>query len=378
MDGPVTTTRIGRGAAEGVVRAGAEAALARRVLAANLALRPRENLTVEAWSHALPWARALVVEAHRIGADPVLAVEDEDAFFDRLAAAPRRDVPTAPRALLAGADAYVYLGGPEAFPRLFGVAPGELRAIADWHSPAWRAEARRRRVRVARLAIADATPVAAGRFGVDVDAWRDELLAAMAVGPDRLARAADSVVRAIASARRLRIRHDNGTDLTVEVLPGSARGDIGRVSPRGPDVPVRLPAGRVTVRLRPGRGTGVWESNRPTYDRFAEPSTWLGARFVLGAGRLREFSFDRGGEAFALGYGRGGRGRELVTELCFGVNPAIDRAPEVGELAAGSVSLRIGGRGARFSFGARLHGAALEIDGRPWRAVVGRRPRRNE
>ena len=359
------------------MRAGAETALARRVLGTNLSLRPQEHLTVEAWTHALPWARALVVEAHRLGAEPVLAVDDEDAFFERLAAAPRRAVPTASRALLPGADAYVYLGGPEAFPRLFGIAPGELRAIADWHGPAWRAEARRRRVRVVRLAIADATSVAAGRFGVDADTWRDELLAATTLAPDRLARAGAAVVRAFAGARHVRIRHANGTDLAVEIATGRLRADVGRASPGVPDVPVDLPAGRVAVRLRPRRTNGVWESNRPTYDRFAEPSTWRGARFVLGAGRLREFSFDRGGEAFALGYGRGGRGRDLTTELIFGVNPAIDRAPEVGELAAGSVTLRIGG-GARFGFGARLHGAEIEIDGAPWRAGGGRGARRNE
>lgn len=355
------------------MRARAEENLARVVLSEYLALGARETVTIETWSHGLPWARALVVEARRIGAEPLLAVEDEEAFFRTLAAVPRRVVPSVPPTLVASSDAYVYLGGPEEFPRLFGLPSDELRALVTWHSPAWRKAAQRARVRIARLSIAAATPTAAARYATDLEAWRDELLAASSIGPDRLAAAARSRVRRLARARHLRIRHANGTDLRAELLTGRYVVEDGRHARDLPDHSIDVPTGRIVAFLRGGSTQGCWEANRPIFDRFAPTPVQLGARFQFARGRLREFSFDRGGESFAAAYARGGRGHDLPGAIVFGINPRIVRAPEVGDLAEGTVSLVLGGNRvfggrnrASFSVTTTLAEADVDLDGRPW------------
>jgi leucyl aminopeptidase (aminopeptidase T) len=358
-------------------------AIARLVVDRCLGVRSGETVTIETWTHAIPWARPFVLEVRRRGAIPTLVVEDEDAFFRSLALPGARDVPLAASALAEQSDAYVYLGGPEAFPRLLGLPPDDLESVIVRHDPAWWRAARRVGLRAARLAIAGVTETAAARYGVRLEGWRREVIRASLVPPDRLARAAEPIVRGLAGARRVEIRHPNGTKLTVELDRRPALVEDGRVDRadrRAGRIWTQIPTGLVAVPLALHSAQGIWESNRAVYDRFAEPSIALGARFSFARGRLREFAFDRGGESFGAEYARGGRGRDVPGALTFGLNPGIARAPEVGEIAAGAVGLLlgdsrpIGGRNtSRFSYLTTLAEADVDLDGRPW-IVGGRRP----
>lgn len=353
-----------------------EDALARIVLGRCLGIRPGEMVTIETWSHALPWARAFVPEARRLGAEPALVLEDEEAFFRSLTIPGGRAVPGAPPALAEGSDAYVYFPGPEAFPRLFGLPARDLDAAMARHGPAWRRAARRVGLRAARMAIAAVTPPAAARYGVDIEPWQRAVLRASLVPPAQLAKAADPIVRRLTHARRARIRHANGTDLSVRLRADAWVVEDGRVDAtdrREGRLWTQIPTGLVAVPLTEGFANGVWESNRPAYDRFGDPPVAEGGRFTFVGGRLREFAFDRGGSLFAGPYAHAGRGRDVAAGVTFGLNPAIGRAPEHQEIGAGSVGLligdnrSIGGRHrSRLSFVSVLNEPDVELDGKPW------------
>jgi len=351
----------------------AEDRLASTVLDQCLGVRSGEAVTVETWDHALPWARAFVLEARRRGCEPTLVVEDEEAFFGSLARPGARRIPGPPASLAEVSDAYVYLPGPEKFPRLLGLSNEELEAVVDRHGPAWWRAARRAGLRAARVAVAIATPTAAERFGVDRDDWERELVRASLVPPHRLARVAERLLPRLQRAKRLRLRHPNGTDLELGLLrspPIVEDGRVDRADRRAGRVWTQIPTGVVVALLAPGLAEGVWESNRPTYDRFSDPPVALGARFTFRRGRLREYSFDRGGSPFARAYARGGRGRDLPGAITLGINPGLHHAPEVEEIANGTVGLWLGGNDAlggrsssRFTYLATLSGADLELDG---------------
>ena len=339
-----------------------------------LGVRRGETVTVETWNHTLPWARAFVLEVRRRGGEPTLVVEDEEAFFRSLAQS--GSVPSAPAAFAEASDAYVYFPGPEQFPRLLGLSAVELEAVIGRHGPAWWRAARRAGLRAARIAVAAATPAAAARFGVDRDAWERELVQGSLVSPDRLARSAGRLVRRLHRAHQVHLHHPNGTDLAVELLrapPVVEDGRVDRADRRAGRLWTQIPTGVVAVPLAPGVAEGVWESNRETYDRFSDPPVTVGARLSFHHGRLAEYSFDQGGAAFARAYARGGRGRESPGALTFGVNPAISHAPEVGEVAAGTVGLLLGGNRSlggrnpsRFSYLTTLAGASVDLDGEPF------------
>jgi hypothetical protein len=138
-------------------------------------------------------------------------------------------------------------------------------------------------------------------------------------------------------------------------------------------VATQVPSGLVVVPLRPGMAEGVWESNRGSYLRFLDPPMNLGARWTFRGGRLKEYSFERGGAAFRDVYARAGAGRDRPTRLTIGLNPVVGWAPELEEIDERTVTLWLGsdlppGRGARipFSFASPLAGAEIELDGTRW------------
>jgi len=351
-----------------------EGALARSTLARYLGVRSGEPVTIEAWSQALPWARAFVVEARRLGSEPILAVEDEDGFFRSLSGG--GPVPTAPRALAGFGGAYVYFPGPEAFPRLFGLGAEDLGTALERHRSAWRSAARASGVRAVSMTVATVTATAAARFGVNVDTWRSEVVGASLVPPDRLALAAAALARPLARARTATVRHPNGTRLQLDLRTGRWSEESGRPvrsAHRRDATWTTVPTGRLVLPVAPGSASGSWEANRPAYDRLGEPPVDVGARFTFQDGQLTEVTFDRGGEAFASTYAHARRRPDVVAGLSVGLNPRVARAPEIGDLGAGVLGLRLGGprgpgrrRGGAAAYVSLLHGADVDLDGRPW------------
>ncbi len=348
-------------------------AVARVVLECYLGVRRGESVTVESWTHALPWARALVLEARRRGAVPTLVLEDEETFFRSIASMGSAVVPLIRPPAGPRGGAHVYLGGPAEFGRLWGLPFRDRDRLLARHDPRWWATARRDRTRAVRLAVADATPAAAARYEVDRDAWEAELVRASLVDPFRLAGAAARLVRALGRGRRLHIRHPNGTDLRVERADRSPAVDQGVPDPGAGVVWSRIPSGLVVLPLRAGPTSGRWESNRPSYDRFAPSPVSSGGRLTFHGGRLTEVEFDRGGQPFADVLLRVGRRRVRAAAVTVGVNPGIARAPELEALAEGTVGVvvadvpyRPDGMGPRFGYLASLAEADVDVDGRPW------------
>jgi leucyl aminopeptidase (aminopeptidase T) len=356
--------------------------VARLVLRRSLDVRRGERVGIEAWSRALPWARAFVLETRRLGATPTLVVEDEEAFYRTLALGPRRRLPTAPAEVAARSDAYVYLAGPASVPRLRALSDGERGRALDRHDRAWWFAARRAGLRAAAPHVTQVDAEIAERFGVDPAAWLRETVRAILVDPARLVRAAHPYLVELARARRLTVRHPNGTDLSASLSPQRPTVEDGRIDAadrRAGRLWTSVPAGFVTVSLAPGSTEGTWESNRPVYDRWSELAVTVGVRFGFHTGRLTEFSFDRGGTAF--GAGLAGRGVVRPSALLFGINPAASRGPELGTIAAGNVSLVVGGEAARpepeasrRAYVTSLAGADVTVDGRRW-IRAGRRRR---
>ena len=191
--------------------------------------------------------------------------------------------------------------------------------------------------------------------------------------PPRLVRAATRVVTALGRARRLRVRHPNGTDLTVERAARAPFADLGRPDPAAGIVWSRVPAGLVAVSLRSGTTRGVWESNRSTYDRLVRAPVTSGSRFSFRDGRLVDAEFDRGGEPFDAVVSRVGGDRPRAVAVTVGVNPALTAAPEVESLPEGTLGLLIadapyrpGGARPTFSFLTTLADADVDADGRSW------------
>ncbi|HTW55995.1 MAG TPA: aminopeptidase [Thermoplasmata archaeon] len=346
---------------------------ARAVLTKNLKVRPGERVTIEAWTHTIPWAAAFAREARRLGAIPMTLFEEESAFWDAVDhgdAATLGSMGAHEGAALRQTDVYLHMWGPGDRVRL-NALPAKLRESLFAWNDGWYRSARRAKLRGARLELGRPYPTLARAYRADEAEWSDQLLRATAVDPARLARAAAPLVRALARGRSLRIRASNGTDVTLGLARRPVRALTGTVLPpaqRGPfDMLINLPAGVVTLALDESVADGTIVANRTNY---YDDGVATGATFHFGAGRLTEATFRSGGERFQTSYRSGGRGRDRPGMLRLGLNPELHNTPQVEDLERGAVMVSVGGN--RFVGGknpspffgwAITAGATVEVDG---------------
>src|SRR5487761_524722 len=123
--------------------------VAGKILSESLHIKKGESITVETWTNGLRFARQVVIEARRIGAIPVMILEDEDAYMDSLKNMPK-DVLGAmgkhESNLLSGTDAYVFIPGPPIGASFQNSTNGEKTAStsygSSWYEVAERAKLR--------------------------------------------------------------------------------------------------------------------------------------------------------------------------------------------------------------------------------------------
>ncbi|MGI0053441.1 MAG: hypothetical protein ACREC5_04830, partial [Thermoplasmata archaeon] len=210
-------------------------------------------------------------------------------------------------------------------------------------------------------------------YGVEEATWREQIIAASLVDPSMLARAAAPLVRALERGKKIRIRHENGTDLTLGLAGRRPLSSTGRFTPADFTRPfgrlMNLPAGSIRVALDETVADGVFVGNRTCY---YEDGRALDPTFEFSGGKLTEARFGSGGERFDKPFAKGGKGRDQPGMLGIGLNPKLHDTPQVEDIEAGVVMVTVGGNqnlGGRnkspFFGWAIAAGSTLEVDGKP-------------
>ncbi len=349
-------------------------ALAAQILRQSLHLKARESVTIECWPHALGWADALVEEARRIGARPLVLYESESAFWDLLhhgAVQREGSLGRSERGAIEGSDAWVYLPGPAGRPK----GPAELakfnRILDEWDD-AWFGLSQPNGIRACRVELAGATDATAAFYGVDLRTWRTELLDGSRIAPTAFRSIARPLVRRLERGRRLLITHPNGTHLELGLKNRAPTVQDGEVSPldlQAGRMMTVLPSGVVIVALDERVGHGTLRSNRPsTHYR----GTFEEAHWRFDSGRLVEHSAVRAPEVFESAFAEAGRERDRPALFSIGLNPKMHMAPLFEDYQAGVVTVYVG-RNADYGGRSRgeyrdyalLEGADVTIDDRP-------------
>jgi aminopeptidase len=89
--------------------------LAKKIVSESLDLKPGESVTIETWNNGLDFAKQVVREARRVGAMPLLILEDDDAYLWGLQNAPKESIGKMGKHeynLLMATNAYVFIPGP--------------------------------------------------------------------------------------------------------------------------------------------------------------------------------------------------------------------------------------------------------------------------
>ncbi|MHB8351565.1 MAG: M29 family metallopeptidase [Thermoplasmata archaeon] len=354
----------------------APTALARRLVGDALAVRAGETVLIESWNHTLTYAAACVVEARRRGAHPMLLLEDEVALW-RSADGPVRGLgrPGAHElAALARTDAYVHFPGPADRARYRSV-PGAFRAVLDGEHPAWKAAARRARVRSVRCALGYASEPQAAFWGVSATTWRGQLLKA-ALEPDLkgICRDGRRARDLLARGRELRVTSANGTDLRLRLKGRVPVVDDGIVGPEDRalgHLGTLVPPGNVIVAPDETSAEGTVIGSRPSFLPWGRAD---GGQWELHEGHLASAWFTEGRREFEEAVTAAApRGRNVVSLLAVGLNPSLAAGtPQVEDQELGAVTIAVGGNRAyggsvssSFLAWIVVGEATVAIDGRP-------------
>ena len=349
--------------------------VARNVLKNTLRLRPGENVIIESWSGALPFSTPYVNEARRLGANPMFLYEDEPAFWEALETGSSRQtgkVGSHEWAALANTAAYVYFWGPSEWPRESALPERQKTGVAAYN-PEWYRRAAKAKIRGARVFLGRTSEASAGRWGLDLDGWREELLRASLVPPAEMNRLGKRVGARLAKGKAVHITHPNGTELSFRLGKFPVQLDDALVDAedvKAGNNMASIPGGVVGVSIDHTSTEGTVLGNHTTYPESGPVS---GHQWSFKDGRLTKQSYDTGGEPILAAYGKAPRtGRDRLGFVSIGLNREITKLPMMEDQELGALLLQLGGnqfRGGKnaspFAAWLVLKGADMSVDGKP-------------
>lgn len=322
--------------------------LASVMLRQQLRLKRGENVIIETWNHTFGYAAACVVEARRIGARPMLLLEDESAYFRSVQAAPAVSTWSGPGAhewaALAKAQAYVFFPGPADRGRLDALPPAVRRALVAYNGE-WYRRAQRAHVRGVRSVLGYVSESEAERYGVVGPTWRSRIIeASVRADFPAIVKDARRVEQLLRHGQRLRVTAPNGTDFELRLKGRTPWVDDGVVGPDDLRVHRNLawsPPGYVSVAVDERSAEGMAIANRPS---FLFTGRADGGQWEMRGGHLTNFWYTEGQAAFEGGFVKAGRGRDVISFVSVGLNGALaPETPRVEDQELGAVTLGVGG-----------------------------------
>jgi leucyl aminopeptidase (aminopeptidase T) len=219
------------------------------------------------------------------------------------------------------------------------------------------------------------TEARAERFGLTREELARQFWTAVNTAPTEIAAIGNRVRDALRSARQVRITHANGTDIALGLDTREIFVNDGAISPQdvnagGASAWKYLPAGEVYVRVAPGTATGRIVADEYEY----QGASVRGLTLDVASGNITSITATSGDALIAAYRSAAGDGREQLTVLDFGINPAL-RATQDSRVRtwvpAGMVTFVFGFDGwangtnrAAFGISAFQPGSTVMIDGR--------------
>jgi|SRR5580658_2735189 leucyl aminopeptidase (aminopeptidase T) len=357
--------------------AASPAAVGKALVERAIELRRGEELIVASWTHTLPWATACVAEARRRGARATLLLEDESTFWRSVEIAPATKgwsgIPPSVRAALHEADALIYFPGPADQPRLRALPPtrgAPFHGVDDL----WLTLCRKAEVRGVRCLLGYASDAQGDRWKIPGALWRSQMIRAIVDSDPRATGAAGAkAARTLTKGQELRLTAPNGTDVRLRLrgrAPWIDDGRIGREHRLHRPSVTTAPGGTVVVAVDEASAQGTAIADRPS---FLSQGRVDGGQWDLTRGRLTEFWYTSGSEAFEIDFANAPKGREILGLFAIGLNAALPPGvPQAEDSAAGTVTLAIGGNAAyggsnpcRFLSWLTIGEATVAVDGEP-------------
>jgi leucyl aminopeptidase (aminopeptidase T) len=320
--------------------------IARNVLRNTLNLKKEETLTIEVWTHGLPWVDSFVLEARKIGAHPMVVYESDNAFWATVEEGRAKslgELGAQEWAALRETNAYVFFWGPGDRARWHSLPMSTEKAITSYEEEFFKLF-KEKKIRWSRIELERATEESAKEYGISYSTWVKELLEASALNPKTMEREAKKVAERLENGHRLVITHPNGSHIELQLKGRKPYTDDGVVDQADVEAGFgesTVPSGVIQVAVDEGFAEGIFKATRPSKYGPARGQT-DGGEWTFKDGKLEKYRYKRGESDFEKLYLKAGPERDLPATFSIGLNPKIHDAPLLEDQSLGVVTLYIG------------------------------------
>lgn len=359
--------------------AGADSALAERIVTKTAAVKEGDLVEISTGPQDLAFAEELAVAVRAKGAFPVISYWSEAAAKKAMAAVPAKFDTQKPVLDTAFAKLFTVRISLQAIrdEGIWSTFPTERRAAMQktWAAAGLLAAQQKRNVR--NIDLGNGMAPSASR--VALTGLSEAQQAKMfwdGIGADYAAveEKGKALKATLAAGSELRITLPNGTDLKMKVKARKVLVSDGVISDAdikagGANLAAWLPAGEVYLTPVPGSAEGKLVDDRMTFDG----KEITGVTAEIKAGKITAITAKTGWDAVKGLYDAAGAGKNEVSMVDFGINPAIKATPKFENyVAAGTVTVGTGNNvwagGTNkepFGFQFFLSGATVTLDGKP-------------
>ncbi len=347
--------------------------LASQIVNKCLRITDKDNVTISVASHVIPLAEEVAVECFRKGADAVLNLytdKYQSAYLNLLSEESLRQPSVFCRAFTANSTAEVFLLAaydPSIYRK---TPPGKMTANGEGETKAHFPLTRERKVRTLSIGLPLLTRPRAKAYGFNFSKWTKMVKAASNVDYDKLAARGRKLRDALSDAGTIRITA-KGTDLTFDVTGRTWRISDGVVDDE--DISAgnfddSLPAGSISVCPIEDSARGAIQFNVPTP---IEGVSVKNVRWKFEGGRAVELEGGPGSKRIKEEWQQSGGDKDRIANFMIGFNPLALTGYLSNDIAAGAVSVGVGGNEgvggnnkSPFYFGGTLAGATVTAGGR--------------
>ena len=340
-------------------------------------LRPREYevVLVSTYPHTIELAEAVTLECQKAGADPLMLLETDDVFYGQFRNYPIENLEKTSAHCLGLAEyaqSYVWLGGPKDPSGMVKVPRERWAAMwkgEDAHTEKWL----QTKPKSVGVALGQVTRERATQYGLNYARWKQTVEDSIAANYRQLESFGKTVSGLLSVPVNVRIRADNGTDLTFRLAGGARRAHVndGVISDEDYATENRdasLPAGDVWVAPveDSANGTFVSDLRLPLMGKLIEGLAW-----TFENGRVTDFAAKKNLAVAQTGWDTATGAKDMFGSFGLGLNKRAKPGFLHNSIVAGAVTLGIGdNRGLdganKATFGAHgfLASADVEIAGK--------------
>ncbi len=350
--------------------------IARSIIRDSLQAKPDEAIVIQAGTQSIDLATQVAVEAYKVGADPAIFLDTDEAFFGQfkyLSEDQLRKTSAHCLGIADYVDSYVYIGGVEDPAPMSRVPQSKWSAMFQGEDAHRRKNIEKNQKQVG-VALGAVTRARAKTYGFAYDKWKRTTEAAIAVDYKAMRRTADVLAAMFRRPAEVRVKADDGTNLRFR-LAGEIRTphvDDGVISEqdladRNPTT--SLPAGAVFVAPIETSANGTFHSDV----RIPQVGTLIeGLSWTFRDGRVTDFTAKKNLKNSQLNYADGTGAKDRFASFGIGLNKKLLPGYLNSVYAAGVVSVGIGDNKdlggdneSTYGYAGFQSHATVTIDGKP-------------